>query len=176
MGNIQATHPVKLIVGLISRNEALFLSVKEALRKRFGRTDFETKFLAFDHTDYYASESGVNLKRLFLSFKKLINPAQLPRIKVFTNKLETRFSKGGKRGINIDPGYVDLAKLVLASTKDFSHRIYLGCGIFAEITLQFRDKSFRPLGWTYPDYKSKDYIDIFNNLRKIYSRQIQCAG
>ncbi|MBU2221656.1 MAG: DUF4416 family protein, partial [Candidatus Omnitrophica bacterium] len=115
----------------------------------------------------------LGLKRKFISFKKLIPPDQLSAIKITTNKIEDRLSSKNLRRINIDPGYLDLAKLVLATTKDYNHRIYLSKGIFAEITLTYQGKSFRPWNWTYRDYQSQEYIAIFNQIREIYNLQIR---
>ncbi len=168
----KVTKPVKLIISLISNDEALFVRVEEELKKKFGTIDYKSPIMAFSNTDYYREELGDNLKKSFISFKKLINPAKLAKIKIFTNKLEGHFAEQGKRRVNIDPGYLDLAKLVLLSAKDFSHRIALGCGIFAEVTLIFKDKEFRSLEWTYPDYRSQEYLEIFKDIRKIYSQQM----
>ena len=82
-------------------------------------------------------------------------------------------AKGISRIINIDPGYLDLSKLILASTKDYKHRIYLTKGIYAEVTLFYQDKTFCPWEWTYPDYKTGEYIEIFNRIRQIYAEQIK---
>jgi len=125
--------------------------------------------MKFNHTDYYAAQMGTNLKRKFISFSKAIPIQELYRIKLYTNRLETRFLMAKLRQVNIDPGYLDLAKLVLATTKDYAHRIFLGKGIFAEIALTYRANSFSPNEWTYPDYRSKEYIDIFNQIRKLYN-------
>ena len=88
------------------------------------------------------------------------------------NKIEAKNSFSGKRVINIDPGYLDLSKLVLFSTKDYTHRIHVGSGIFAEVTLFYKDKNFTAWPWTYPDYKTKDYLSIFNTMRDIYKKDI----
>ncbi len=142
--------------------------IKTKLEKKFGSVDYESESLAFDNTDYYSQELGENLKRKFLSFERLMDLKNAYRIKLWTNAIEGKFLKSGKRRVNIDPGYLDLSKLVLFSTKDYSHRVYLGKGIFAEVTLFYKDKTFNPWPWTYPDYKTKDYIDIFNAIREKY--------
>jgi len=98
---------------------------------------------------------------------------RLFKIKINTNIIEEKLSKHGLRIINIDPGYLDMAKLILASTKDYKHRIYLDKGIYAEITLFYQNKNFTPWEWTYPDYKSSDYIAIFNHIRALYAEQIK---
>jgi hypothetical protein len=173
MGQIQKAKKVKLITGLITGNEAFFLTTEKKLSKKFGPLDFKSATLDFNYTDYYQAELGKELKRQFFSFKQLIPPQEISKIKIFTNKLEDSLGVSGRRIINIDPGYLDLAKLVLATTKDFSHRIYLELGIFAEVTLMFSNESYQPLDWTYPDYRSQKYIEIFNDIRRIYHAQIK---
>jgi len=147
-------------------------SAKILLCKKFSPIDFESEILNFDFTDYYCKEMGGGLKRQFVSFKKPIDAAKLSEIKIFTNKMEEKLRQNFSRTINIDPGYLDMSKLILATTKDYNHRIYIGRGIFAEVTLYYRGKSFLPWEWTYPDYKSQRYIDIFNKIREIYAAQI----
>lgn len=169
MGKIIKHNPkVKLIIGFIYQDEAVFISTKDKLKRKFGKIDFESLAINFNYTNYYEAEMGKELKRKFISFSKLIPIQRLYCIKLYSNRLETKFLSAKNRQINIDPGYLDSAKLVLASTKDYAHRIFLQKGIFAEITLSFRNNSFSSNDWTYPDYRSKEYIDIFNQIRKLY--------
>ncbi|MEW6170073.1 MAG: DUF4416 family protein [Candidatus Omnitrophota bacterium] len=163
---------VKLIIGLIAKDEALFLKAQKKIEKNFAEIDFKSEFFNFDYTNYYREELGSNLKRQFLSFKKLINPGKIYKIKIYAQKIEKLFCQAGKRRINIDPGYLDLAKLVLVTTKDFSHRIYLGQGIYAEVTLIYKNGAFQHLDWTYPDYRTDSYKKIFGTIRNIYHKQI----
>jgi hypothetical protein len=173
MGSIRKPQPVKLISALIYKDESVLLRAEDLLKKHFGPVDFRSQALPFDYTDYYEKEFGKDLSRKFLSFEKLILPDSLARVKVITNNIENRLAAGSCRSINIDPGYLDLAKFVLASTKDFSHRIYIGRGIYAELTLSYHEKSFRPLEWTYPDYRTSDYIAILTKIREIYAGQLR---
>lgn len=159
---------VKLVIGFIYKDEAVFIRAKEKLKKQFGKTDFESASLDFNYTDYYEAEMGSQLKRKFISFAKLIPIEDLYRVKLYTNRLEKKFLSGKSRQVNIDPGYIDLAKLVLATTKDYAHRVFLRKGIFAEVTLSFKGSSFLANEWTYPDYRTQDYSDIFNQIRKLY--------
>jgi hypothetical protein len=169
MGKARAPGRVKLVVGLISNNTALFDKIRSILKKTFKNpVDFESAVLDFTHTDYYNEEMGSALKRKFLSFKKTISLKNIEKIKLMTNEIERKNSVSTKRRINIDPGYLDLSKLVLFSTKDYSHRIHVGRGIFAEVTMVYKDKKFRPWPWTYPDYRTEDYILIFNKIRELY--------
>jgi len=174
MGAVRTHKPVKLVIGMISNEADLIMKVEKQLEGRFGQIDFRTALLDFSYTDYYAPEMGKDLKRQVISFRRLVNPEQLPRIKHLTNKMELGLSRERgrpSRRINIDPGYITDAKLVLATTKDNSHRVYLNEGIFAEITLRYVDKSFLPWEWTYRDYQTKEYVDVFNEIRKIYLQQ-----
>ena len=173
MGKIKKYLPVKLIIGFIFKEEDSFNKAKILLEKYFGKIDFQSQTLPFTHTHYYEKEFGIGLKRIFISFRKLVFANNLPQIKIITNNIERRLSNSGLRLINIDPGYLDLAKLILASTKDYKQRIYLNKGIFAEVTLFYQDKTFRPWEWTYPDYRTSEYIAIFNRIREIYAKQIE---
>lgn len=168
MGIVRQPDKVKLIVGLLSNRPDMFSKTKKVLEKMFGKVDHETALIDFTHTDYYNKEFGAGLKRKFVSFERPFSLAGLYRVKLATNRLEKSLSVSGKRTINIDPGYLDLSKLVLFSTKDFSHRIHVDRGVFAEVTLFYKDKSFNAWPWTYPDYKTGSYIDTFNRIREIY--------
>lgn len=173
MGQIRKYPPVKLIAAFIFKKDGVFTQTKRILRTRFGKIDFESPAFAFNHTDYYQKEMGKSLQRKFISFQRLISAEAIAEIKVITNKIEKKLSRKSCRLINIDPGYLDLAKLILVSTKDFRHRIYLDKGVFAEITMFYQNKTFQPWEWTYPDYKSGEYTGIFNKIREIYASQIK---
>ncbi len=174
MGKVKLPAPVKLVVGMISAKVELFHQVEAILSRRFGDIDFESELIPFTHTDYYDTEIGGNLKRKFISFKELIKPEDIADIKIFTNDLEKKFlyAGSGRRRINLDPGYLEAAKLVLATTKNHQHRIYLGKGIYGEVTLRYTKKSFQPWEWTYPDYRSAKYLQIFNTIRELYQENI----
>ena len=169
MADIRKPIPVKLFIGMISHEPLLFDECAKLLCSEFGPLDIRAPIVAWDQTDYYQQEMGAELQRTFLFFERLIAPEQLASIKNMTNQIEKRFSPAtsGKRRINIDPGYITEAKVVLASTKDFSHRIYIGQHIYAEVTLQFREKgrTFVVLEHTYPDFRRKDMIELLNKAR-----------
>lgn len=169
MGKVKKYNSVKFIIGFIYQDEAIFIQARNKLLRRFGKIDFESCPLNFNCTKHYAQEMGIDLKRKFVSFSKLIPMSELYRIKLYTNRLESKFLNLTHRLINIDPGYLDKAKLILASTKDYAHRIYLRKGIFAEVTLSYKGNSFSPCDWSYPDYRTKEYIDIFNQIRCLYA-------
>lgn len=171
MGTIKKQVPVKLICGFIFSTADAYAKAKAVLEKRFGKADFESRSIAFTFTDHYTQEMGTGLTRRFCSFPRLIHPSDLAKIKIRTNGIEERLARDKHRLVNIDPGYVDLAKLVLASTKDFRHRIPVGGGIYAEVTLYYQSKSFQSWELTYPDYRTPEYIQVFNTIRDIYARQ-----
>jgi hypothetical protein len=173
MGKALKPLPVKLIMGFIYREEKVFLKTFSLLEKRFGKTDFLSPPIPFTYTSYYQKEFGTNLKRKFASYHKMVDPDRLSTIKLYSNALEGKLKGHAGRLINIDPGYLDLSKLVLATTKDYNHRIYLGKGIYAEITLFYQKNTFSAWPWTYPDYRSSAYINIFNHIRQAYLNQIR---
>ncbi|OGO05509.1 MAG: hypothetical protein A2Y73_05965 [Chloroflexi bacterium RBG_13_56_8] len=173
MGETSVPLPVKLIMPMFTGYVDLFWLAEEALAGYFGEVDYRSALLPFDHTDYYQREFGPSLQRQFIAFQKLIDPARLPEVKRITNALEERWSEEGQRRINLDPGYISASKLVLATTKNHSHRIYLGQGIYGEVTLTYQNKAFRPWPWTYPDYQSQAYLDIMQAIRGIYMQQIK---
>ncbi|MFA7677023.1 MAG: DUF4416 family protein [Candidatus Omnitrophota bacterium] len=165
--------PVKFISGLIYSSEEIYLSTKSLLIHKYGQIDFESQPILFNFTDYYTKEMGSGLTRRFISFRKLRNPAEFLKIKLYCLKLEKRFAVDSHRLINVDPGYLNEAKLVLVTTKDFSHRIYLGKGIYAEVTLQYRDGSFLESPSTFPDFRTPEYKEIFTHIRDSYRRDIK---
>jgi len=173
VGRIKKHPPVKLIVGFIFKEESVLQKAKNFLKRKFGEIDYASQALAFRHTDYYEKEFGKGLKKRLISFKKLIRPESLASIKIDANKIEQKLSHKGLRLINIDPGYLDMAKLVLASTKNYRHRIYLNQGIYAEITLFYENAGFHTWDWTYPDYRTAEYIAIIEHLRERYAAQIK---
>ncbi len=163
----------KLFMSLITGEEDTFYRGMDALRKAFGKIDFVSERFPFDFTDYYSLEMGENLFRHFITFESLISRDLLPEIKLTTNRLEKEFSDStGHRRINIDPGYLCREHLILATTKAYTHRPYLGKGIYADLTLIYRNKSFQPLDWTYPDYRREKTLQLLNHLRKGYLHQL----
>ncbi len=173
MGIPQVHRPVKLIVGMFTAQERLLAAACAQLVEAYGPVDHVSPVWPFEFTTYYTEEFGEGLLRQFLSFQSLLDPARLPEVKLRTNDLEQRFAVEGRRQINLDPGYIDLSKLVLATTKNHQHRLYLGQGIYGEVTLRFTRKSFRPWEWTYPDYHTDEYIRFFNEVRQTYLAQLR---
>jgi hypothetical protein len=176
MGRIKEAVPAKLIVGFIYNDSIDAEGVARLLCRRFGNVEQQSRAIAFTHTTYYESEMGPRLKRRFVSYEKLIDIEKVWRIKKFTNEVETRYATAGKRNINIDPGYIVLGKLVLLTTKDYTHRLYLGGGIYAEATLFFKEGTFRAQNFTYPDYRLQEHIDFFTSVRNCYKRQLESGA
>lgn len=175
MGQLQQAFPVKLLVGVLLSEMSPCGPVEERLSQSFGCIDYRSDTLDFSYTTYYQSEMGSNLRRVFYSFQQLIDPGALASIKLQTNRIETEFSSnrdGPKRPVNLDPGYMETGKLILASTKNHCHRIYLSEGIYAELTLLYRKGHFLPLEWTYPDYRTEIYHHIFHEIRNLYRSQL----
>ena len=167
--------PVKLFVSVIAADRGLMAETIGRLAGQFGKPDFVSEVLSFDYTDYYAAEMGGALVRRFATFERLIRPEELPAVKLHTNALEEEFREGGARRVNIDPGYVAKQHFILATGKGFSHRPYIGGGIYADLTLEFRKETFRPLEWTYPDYRAERTVGMLNALRKRYGMQLKQA-
>jgi hypothetical protein len=164
---------------MLAGDASLFGAAEKGLVPRFGKIDVFSDIIPFAFTNYYADEMGPNLHRKFIAFENLINPKELAPAKLFTNELEAEMSErlGSKRRlVNLDPGYITLSKLVLATTKDYSHRIYLGDGIFAEVTLHYANKRFNPWPWTYPDYKTEAYLRFFEAVRARYLDTLKRVG
>ena len=176
MGTAREPQLVKLIASLLTGDPGLLAGVKEALSGAFGPIDFESELLPFDHTDYYAPEFGPGLQRQIVTFADLVDPGDLPAIKRKTNEMELSDARGGSRMVNIDPGYVSLGKMVLASTKNHAHRLYLGEGIYGEGTLTYQRGRFRAWPWTYPDYASDRYCTLFDQIREKYKAQLRALS
>jgi hypothetical protein len=168
MSKLREPIPVKLVASLITNSQELTEEVLSHLQGGLGNIDLVSERMEFNHTGYYNDELGRGLFRRMVSFEKLISPDDLPGIKVFTNSIEERFSDNGKRRINIDPGYIALEKMVLASCKNFSHRIYLSNGVYADLTLIYRGKGFQTLEWTFPDYAELGMRDLLKKIRDGY--------
>lgn len=154
----------------------LLPEIEQRLIAAYGPIDHRSDVIPFDFTNYYESEMGDIIDRVFFSFERLIEANRLPEIKRQTNQLETEMAPvfpSVKRPVNVDPGYLEQAKVVLASTKNFYHRMYLGGGVFGEVTMHFKNNTYQFFPWTYPDYQSKDYQEFFLRIRQIYRSQLR---
>jgi hypothetical protein len=161
-------------MSFICSREKDFALALSAAGQRNGPVDFVSEPLPFDFTPYYEREMGQGLWRRMVGFEPLIMPEQLISIKLWADAQEgrSRNEEGGRR-VNIDPGYLAASKFILATGKDYSHRIYLGEGIYGDLALIFQKGSFSPLPWTYPDYASEPLLGILNLLRKRYLWQLK---
>ena len=173
MGAPKIPVPVKLIAGVLAASDALLEEAAVALNEHYGSVDAVSSAIDWTVSTYYRSEMGAVVRRQFLSFKRLIGPDDLPGVKLATNGLEERWRTASGRQVNIDPGYIATTKLVLASTKDAAHRIYLGQGIYAEVTLLFSNGTFQPHAHTYRDYAAADAVEFFNGVRTTYLQQVR---
>ncbi len=169
MGRVVYPKPVALIMALMANTLSRLEEIKAPLVEEFGSVELESETYPFTYSSYYEKEMGKGLIKQFVSFAELIEMDSLSRIKTTTNRLEenmaNRQGKELRRLVNIDPGYLAPAQLVLATTKNYNHRIYLGGGIFAEVTLIYRHGAFQPLDWTYPDYRSELAGQFFARVR-----------
>ena len=158
MGALLEQKPVKLIISIIYKDESFLVVAENLLIKRYGEKEQIEAVFPFEYTNYYEKEFGADLKRKIFCFRKLIAPESAGKIKLFTNRVEDKLKAKNNRTVNIDPGYLTEAKLVLFTTKDYSHRIYL---------------TFKPWPWSYPDYASNEMVDYFNKIRSIYAGDVK---
>jgi Domain of unknown function (DUF4416) len=170
---VQRPPKTKCIIGFIySKDCDLNLCIKH-LEKVFGEKDLLSNDYDFNITNYYENEMGPLLKRKFISFKKLVDADQLAEIKNLTNIIEKDYSDNENRKINLDPGYMDMDKFVLASAKYGRQKIYLNKGIYADPTLYYFKKEFHAYSWSFPDFTSGIYNEYFVSVRDIYKKQIR---
>lgn len=166
MTEIKLPPPGSIIVGIITQYLDILPSVEAVLVKEFGPIEYKSPVIDFDFTDYYEVEMGKNLLRLWLSFANLVTPDKLLEIKLKTQEIEKKFlDTNGRRKVNLDPGVLTLCSLCLATAKNYYHRIYLGKGIYAEVTLVYRQGNFVTLDWTYPDYRTSTALNFFKQVR-----------
>jgi len=179
MREIRNPLPVKLFIGMLTPEPALFDRCEELLCKEYGPVDCQSDIIPWSGSDFYQEEMGAGILRKFIFFERLIDPGALGAIKVHTclieKNLALRTKDWVKRRINLDPRYVTEAKVVLATTKDYSHRLYIGNGIYAEVTLRYgnKDRSFSPFEYTYLDYRTDAYQTMFNRARDLLRTTLQ---
>lgn len=164
---------VKLIFSILATEVELLNNTVAVLSAAYGQPDFISAQMTFKYTDYYCPEMGENLIRRFMSMEKLIRPEGLPDIKLATNEIEKKSARDNRRRVNIDPGYISQAHLILATGKGYSHRPYLRDGIYADLTLIYQDKKFSSLPWTYPDYAGEKQLLILGKIRSKYLLQLK---
>jgi hypothetical protein len=173
MGSIRPVPSVRFFASIMLNDDKLFVEVENRLLDLLGTAEETTPVAAFTYSDYYRQEMG-DLSRCFVFFSPLMPRETLVDVKLGTNAIEAAMSVSGRRRVNIDPGYVALEHVVLATTKGYSHRLYLGRGIFGDLTLMFHNGGYRPLEWTYPDYGCEETTEMFNRWRQQYKEQLRC--
>lgn len=179
MGEIRPALPVKLFIGVLTSMPDLVPIVEGNLIERFGTIDLKSRAFLFDKTLYYAEDMGSPLYRYFFSFQELIAPTALAAAKVATNSMESALAArvpNLKRPVNLDPGYLEQSKIVLASTKNFFHRILIAEGIYAEVTLHFQNGTWQTFPWTFPDFATGQYHEFFRSVRSHYRGQLSRMG
>lgn len=172
MGVLGPPQPVQLVMGVIFREEAVLEEASSRLAGGLGEVDGRSEVFDFDVTDYYEDEMGPGLKRVFLSFKNLIDPGDIVDIKLTAVRLEKDMCREGKRTVNLDPGYMDFNKLILVSAKFLAQKIYLAKGVYADPTIYY-DKGWNEYDWAFPDFKSGRYNQFFSEVRKLYKAKMR---
>ncbi len=157
--------PCLLLFGLLGPDEDTLARAEDALLAEFGPVSARSATIPFDFTDYYSAEMGPGLVRRWTAHGPA-DPAGLAGLKRRAGRVEDRFRSAGRRAVNLDPGLLSPHNVVLASTKDFAHRIYISDGIFAEVALVFRDGRWAPLEWTYPDWRCAACLDFLSACRR----------
>lgn len=165
--------PVKFFTAVFYTDSNLLEIAKGKLIQNFGEIDYESPSFDFNFTDYYREEMGENIKRIFYSFKDLIMPDKIVDIKIKTSLIEDELAIDGKRRVNIDPGYMDYFKVVLASFKFGGQKVYLGKGVYADITLWYEKGKFKPLITCFPDFKSNIYEKVLLKIRELYKKDLR---
>jgi hypothetical protein len=177
MGDIHSTQPVLPIVAAFSRYESALAWGLARCEAQFGPVALISPAFEFVETDYYVPTMGPGIRKCFWVFERLMDPGTLAELKLLSNEWEAEYARTHRhaesRPLNLDPGYVTLAKLVLASTKDHTHRIYLSRGIYAETTLFYRHGSWQHHEWTFPDYRRADYQAFFSESRRYLHGRIR---
>jgi hypothetical protein len=166
--------PVKLFFSIFASSEKNINNVIEDLEEVYGIIDIVSTFIPFDETDYYEDEFGKGLIRKLVFFERLISPEEIVKVKKHAIDIEKKYTFGEKRLVNIDPGYLALSRVVLATGKDYTHRIYLGEGVYADLTYIYKRKEgYVNLPWTYPDYAKEQMKHFFEQARVLLKKQLK---
>jgi hypothetical protein len=177
MWEIRQPQPVKLMVGILAADGRCLDAACRRVIETFGQADLTSPVYPFDLTEYYKEQAGPNILRQFLAIEQLIDPGQMADIKHKANQIEKELAESLKtpfsRPVNLDPGYVEPSKLVLASTKNFAHRVYIGTGIWAEVTLTYNRGIWQVYPYTFPDFKSGRYNTFLSEVREKLVQQLR---
>lgn len=171
MSQIMPLPPVKLIVAAFAPTEALLQEGLAPLADLVGPVDYQSPPIRLDDTPYYASEMGPVLFKQYLSFAPLGTPADLPPLKLAAMNVERTLAVDGQRRVNLDPGYIFAGGLVLSTAKFSGHRLYLGEGLWGELTLHYHRATWAVQRWTYPDYQRPDVQGFLSDIRRIWAAQ-----
>lgn len=166
-----AVEPVKYFIAALISADVSRDDVVKTVEHTFGTVDWTSPSVLFDHTDYYEEEMGKDLKRFFLSLHEVHPPSYLVTLKLRTDRLEKERAREGRRNVNLDPGYLDYTKVVLASGKPGGWKIYLDSGVYADMTLYYEKGSFLRFGWTFPDFRAGAYDRYLLKIRSLYKNQ-----
>jgi Domain of unknown function (DUF4416) len=178
MGEPSPPEPALRLLAVFSRHDAALAWARAKAEQAWGPVALASPVFAFRETDYYQATMGEAINKMFLVFTEPVDPAEVVESKLQTGDWEHEYAACGfhaeERPVNLDPGYLTSAKLVLASTKDHAHRIYHSRGIYAEVTLFYRDRQWQHHPWTFPDYRRADYQEFFTHAREfLRARQKQ---
>lgn len=165
--------PVKLFCGVLYSDETLVSKSRLSLIETCGEIDYQSDQYAFQISEYYRPEMGWPIYRVFWSFKRLISANEIARIKIDCNEIEDQLAVEGNRKVNLDPGYMDYDKIVLASAKYNGQKIYLNFGIYADLTLRYEKGNYYPYPWSFPDFKTGQYNQTFLRIREIFKVQLK---
>lgn len=172
MSELKPVIPVKPVCGILIAPDLAPYPIIKALEELLGPIEERSETFEFDDfTQYYQKEMGKGLQKFWVSFRNLKKAGFLAETKCQTNEIESRFSVDSGRRVNLDPGYITAAKLVLASAKDFAHRVYLGRHIYGDVQLRYIRGEYRPSEWTYPDYQSDMGLEFFTRIRERFNTQ-----
>jgi hypothetical protein len=179
MANARPPVPVLLVAAVFSRHEEALTWARTRLEAEHGPVERASRAFVFDQTEYYAAAMGSDLRKQFFAFRELIASERLAEIKLQTNAFEHELALSGRypepRPVNMDPGYLNLGKFLLATTKDQAHRVYLRDGVYAEVTLRYQAGEFKPCPWTYADYRTPGVLAFLQEARSYYHDKLRSA-
>ena len=171
---IKIPPPAKFFFAVLANQKDYHHAAEAEIEQKWGAIDSRSNLYSLsDYTNYYQKEMGPTLWKYFLTLEDPIPMDSLVDVKRFAEDVQRKFSAQDQRTVNLDPGFITAWNLVLSTVKNYSHRIYLREGIYAEVTLIYKEHSFHPLPWTYPDYASPLALDFFEKARAASIRQLK---
>lgn len=173
MARPQLPDPVKVFVAILRSPTVDLDAARRLMIESWGPIDYTGEDVPFTVTGYYEPEMGSGLLRSMVAFEELVGPETLVELKLKANEIESELSSRGRRTVNLDVGYLDIHKAVLASGKYDAQKVHLGCGIYADIVCRYSGGEFRPYDWTFPDFRERRYDADFLEIRRLYKRQLR---